>query len=107
MKVSPCMRCQRVPEPETCENKECLAWRKWFARQWEEVRRIPRLEKEAPGEPEGLVIGGVRYALPHRVRAYLTADPCDDCRMPRDLCKPECRAKRHWLQARKTVGKGS
>lgn len=104
MKVSPCMRCQWVPDPEACENIQCLVWRKWFAARWEQVRLLPRLEKEIPGVPEGTVIGGVRYALPHRVRAYLAADPCAECAMPKDLCKPECRAKRNWRQARKTAG---
>ena len=101
MNVSPCLRCSRVADPAACEDKNCVAWRKWFVGKWDEMRIAPRLAVEhRPKEPEGVVIGGVRYALPHRVRSYLEKDPCRDCLCPRDLCVLPCRMKRDWLQAR-------
>lgn len=36
---SPCLACTRVKDPEECENKQCKAWRDWFIRRWEEVRK--------------------------------------------------------------------
>ena len=65
------------------------------------MRFAPRMEAEhRPKEMEGVVIGGVRYALPHRVRGYLEKDPCEGCQCPRDLCVLPCRMKRDWLKAR-------
>ena len=101
MNVSPCLRCSRVADPAACEDKNCVAWRKWFVGKWDEMRIAPRLAAEhRPKEPEGVVIGGVRYALPHRVRSYLEKDPCRECLCPRDLCVLPCRMKRDWLKAR-------
>ena len=59
--------------------------------------------KELPPVKEGVVIGGVRYAMPHRVKGYLEKDPCEGCRCPRDLCVVPCRVKRDWDGARKLL----
>ena len=97
---SPCLRCSRVADPAACENKNCVQWRRWFTQKWDDMRLVPRIEAERrPKETEGVVIGGVRYALPHRVRGYLDKDPCRDCLCPRDLCALPCRVKRDWLKA--------
>ena len=34
---SPCKRCKRVADPETCENKQCAPWRKWFLLRWSRI----------------------------------------------------------------------
>ena len=36
---SPCACCQRVAEPNQCENKNCMYWRKWFIGRWERIRK--------------------------------------------------------------------
>lgn len=101
MNASPCLGCARVADPRACENKQCKVWSRWFTQKWDELRRLPRLQMErAEKVPEGVVIGGQRYALPHRVRSYLENDPCGNCLCPKDLCKPPCRVKRDWLKAR-------
>lgn len=38
MKACPCLHCQRVAEPEKCDNKDCALWRHWFVERWDEVR---------------------------------------------------------------------
>ena len=101
MNISPCMRCERVSDPRQCEDKNCAQWRKWFVEKWDAMRVQPRLAQERrPREMEGTVIGGVRYALPHRVQDYLGKDPCEGCLCPRDLCVLPCRVKRDWLRAK-------
>lgn len=101
---SPCMRCTRVANPRDCDNKDCKVWRTWFVDKWNTMRAQPRLQIEhRPKETEGVVIGGVRYALPHRVNAYLQKDPCQGCLCPRDLCVLPCRVKRDWLSAKNDV----
>ena len=101
---SPCLRCARVACPRDCEDKNCRAWRQWFVEKWDTLRVQPRLkiEKTKP-EPEGVNIGGVVYALPHRVTGYLEKDPCVGCLCPRDLCVVPCRVKRSWIKAREDV----
>ena len=104
MSVSPCMRCTRVANPRDCDNKDCKVWRSWFVEKWDALRTQPRLEIERKTkEMEGVVIGGVRYAMPHRVRSYLEKDPCVGCVCPRDLCVLPCRVKRDWVKAREDV----
>lgn len=101
---SPCLNCRRVDKPAECENKNCKLWQRWFVEKWNTLRAEPRLAAEhRPKEMEGVVVGGVRYALPHRVRGYLEKDPCQGCLCPRDLCVIPCRAKRDWLQAKEDV----
>lgn len=97
----PCIYCTRVTDPENCDNKNCQLWQRWYIETWNAMRRQPRLAQEQrPREPEGTVIGGVRYALPHRVDDYLRRDPCKGCLCPRDLCVIPCRVKRDWTTAR-------
>ncbi len=31
---SPCARCTRVRNPDSCENKNCKDWKAWFLRRW-------------------------------------------------------------------------
>ena len=101
---SPCLKCYRVEDPAACEDKNCRVWRKWFVEKWDGMRVAPRLEVERrPREAEGIVIGGVRYAMPHRVRDYLEKDPCQGCLCPRDLCVIPCRVKRDWQSVRENV----
>ena len=102
--IKPCIRCNRVADPMNCENKNCLPWRQWFLTSWDRLRREPRLSREHyPKQPEGMVIGGQHYALPHRVENYLDRDPCSGCLCPRDLCTIPCRIKRDWQRARELV----
>lgn len=99
--IKPCLRCTRVRDPLECDNKNCRPWRQWFTERWDQLRREPRLRREAmERQPEGMVIGGQRYALPHRVHSYLDHDPCEGCLCPRDLCVIPCRIKRDWVTAR-------
>ena len=100
----PCIGCSRVADPQNCEDKSCRAWRRWFVESWDSMRREPRLCRETmPKIPEGTVIGGQHYALPHRVRSYLGTDPCCGCLCPRDLCVIPCRVKRSWDMAQQLV----
>ena len=97
--MKPCISCTRVTDPENWENKQCQVWQRWYIDTWK-----PRLSIESrPKEAEGMVIGGIRYALPHRVQGYLQKDPCEGCLCPRDLCVIPCRVKRDWLQAWKLL----
>ena len=32
---SPCLTCQRVSNPNNCENKQCKPWSKWFLARWD------------------------------------------------------------------------
>ena len=36
-KVNPCIRCDRVPDPEKCDNKRCLMWQRWFLERWKHI----------------------------------------------------------------------
>ena len=99
----PCLHCTRVVCPEACDNKECMPWREWFVDSWDRLRREPRLLREAHLETDGVVIGGERYALPHRVHGYLDNDPCEKCLCPRDLCRIPCRIERNWLQVKELL----
>lgn len=101
--ISPCMRCTRVSDPCNCEDKSCARWRRWFVESWDSLRRQPRLQKECPAQLQGVCIGGVYYAQPHRVHTYLNTDPCEKCLCPRDLCTIPCREKRTWLNNRRVV----
>ncbi len=102
--ISPCLKCTRVANPRDCEDKDCKVWREWFTKQWDDMRVQTRLAREhLPMEKEGVNIGGVTYALPHRVHSYLDNDPCQTCLCPKDLCRLPCRAKRGWTKAREDV----
>lgn len=104
MSMSPCMKCVRVSQPTQCDNKDCGVWRKWYIEKWNEMRLQPRLNMEhLQVQREGVNIGGQVYALPHRVKGYLEADPCEKCLCPKDLCRVPCKVKRSWNQARELV----
>ena len=101
---SPCLRCNRVQDPRNCENKNCQVWRNWFVSRWDNLRLQTRLQREKqPTEMAGVNIGGIRYALPHRVHSYLDTDPCEKCLCPRDLCALPCKQKRNWLKVKEDV----
>ena len=101
---SPCLTCTRVPFPEDCENKRCRPWQQWFTARWEMIRAYPHHQKEnGTAEPVGVSVGGIRYAHPLQVRAYLAADPCGECSCPRNLCTEPCRIRRAWEKANKEV----
>lgn len=101
---SPCLKCTRVKNPRDCEEKNCKAWRSWFIETWDAQRMQFRLAREHLAlEKEGENIGGIRYALPHRVHSYLENDPCKGCMSPRDLCRVPCKVKRNWVRAREEV----
>ncbi len=104
MNNSPCLRCTRVKNPRGCENKECQVWRNWFVSRWDRMRLQTRLQREKlPDEKEGVNIGGITYALPHRVHSYLNNDPCEKCLCPKDLCMLPCKQKRNWIKAKEDV----
>lgn len=101
MGISPCLRCTRVPDPESCGDKNCQLWQKWYIDRWNRLRLQARQAMEGvTPEPVGVRLGGRRYAAPHETQAYLGADPCDACLCPRDLCVTPCRIRRDWEQAR-------
>lgn len=100
---SPCLRCERVPEPEKCDNKECRPWRQWFLDRWELIHRYPRAQaQQAQLEPVGINIGGTVYAAPHTVRAYLSQNPCDSCVCTSDMCTSPCPERLAWESAKGT-----
>ena len=104
MKKCPCHSCTRVKNPRNCEEKGCKVWKDWFIETWDRQRMQFRLAREHMAvEMEGENIGGVRYALPHRVHNYLETDPCSRCLSPRDLCKVPCKVKRNWTYNREKL----
>lgn len=105
VRVSPCLGCTRVENPEECENKKCKPWQAWFLGRWELIHQYSRrqMDNSVP-QPAGVPLGGRHYALPHQVEAYLGADPCEDCQCPKDLCTSPCRVRRAWKEARKESG---
>ena len=101
MMIKPCWNCTQVQDPANCDDSSCLRWQQWFAHTWDDMRHSLRVDMEnRPKVPEGEVIGGVHYALPHRVQDYLNADPCGNCLCPKDLCRIPCRMKRQWLNTK-------
>ncbi len=103
-RISPCMTCTRVIDPQNCENKNCQVWQRWFLARWEAMRRSVRVQMEvAPREKVGASIGGRRYAAPHVVYKYLHTDPCHDCVCSKDLCGEPCPSRRSWEMARRDV----
>lgn len=82
-RVSPCVSCSRVLDPEACENKNCKAWRCWFIARWDQLRTA---------------MGGEQVA-----RGYLDADPCEGCLCPRELCPADCQVKAAWEEAKRQL----
>jgi hypothetical protein len=37
--ISPCKSCTRVKDPQDCDNKTCAAWREWWLKRWEAMRK--------------------------------------------------------------------
>lgn len=104
MKLSPCTHCTKVPDARQCNNKDCAPWRRWYLEQWENMRAQVKENTQLKSQgQEGCSIGGVRYALPHRVKGYLDTDPCRGCMCPKELCLVPCAVKRRWQSARQTV----
>lgn len=98
---SPCLRCTRVKNPRSCDNKQCEPWRAWFLSRWALIHAYPRRQmQQAEQRPEGENIGGNLYAPPHRVREYLQKDPCERCVCPKELCTTPCRVRRAWEEAK-------
>lgn len=94
---SPCLTCTKVPIPSQCENKNCVLWRKWFLRSWENIRSYPRKRMDlAPTKPMGVPLGGRHYAHPHRIREYINSRPCDGC-CAKTFCKSPCKVLTNWL----------
>ena len=103
-KISPCMGCTRVQDPRNCENKNCQLWQKWFLNRWEGMRKAFLVQMHTtPREKAGVGIGGIRYAMPHEVRAYYRQDPCTGCVCNKDLCDNPCPSRRSWEMARRDV----
>lgn len=101
---SPCLSCNRVRNPENCENKRCNYWQAWFLRRWALIHSYPRRMHERPcGDRPGVSVGGNRYMPPHQVREYLVSDPCGSCRSTRDLCGQPCRVRRTWTEEREIL----
>ena len=94
---NPCLNCQRVRNPQTCESKVCKDWQAWFIATWESMREHVRKQMEESITVEiGVPVGGERYAHPHRVRKYLQVDPCKTCLCPKELCHMPCTARMTW-----------
>ena len=101
---SPCLHCYMVADPQSCNDADCLVWRQWFASRWNAARQdVARQYRQRPLEEVGLLIGGSRYALPHRRREFLAQDPCRDCCCPRSLCHGSCRLRYLWRRGREEV----
>ena len=102
--TSPCLRCTRVKDPRSCENKNCQVWQRWFINRWDLLRGQPLQAKEQEVlMPVGISVGGTRYAHPNHTRKYLQNDPCKACRCPKDLCTTPCPSRRAWEESRKDV----
>lgn len=95
--VSPCLRCTRVKDPENCENKCCVPWRKWFTACWDQFRAGARQQMDqVEMVPAGVNIGGNYYTAPDQTREYIQKDPCVECLCPKELCTAPCRLRRAW-----------
>ena len=103
---SPCLECTRVKDPQACENKGCKDWQAWFLNRWDAMRENVRKQMDASTtEDIGIPLGGERYAHPHRMRAYLQADPCKRCLCAKDLCHTPCSARMAWVKKHAEVRK--
>ena len=83
----PCMDCDRVENPEGCEIKECMLWRRWFIHEWDRMRQ--RYKTVRPSAPQEQKPSG--------------NDPCEGCVCPREMCLVPCRLKRDWESAWKLL----
>ena len=98
---SPCLRCTRVRNPQTCENKLCKDWQAWFLHRWESMRANVRTQLEStPAREIGVPLGGHLYVSPHRFRAYMEGDPCLRCPSTMELCMRPCPTKLIWAEVK-------
>lgn len=101
---SPCSTCDKVPDPQACENKECRPWRQWFMYRWALIHawgcyHLKQSDLQSADETAGEKV----RTSQDRSRSYLSKDPCDGCICPKDLCSTPCRDKRIWQQRREDV----
>lgn len=101
--ISPCLHCTRVKDAQNCENKNCKPWRQWFLERWEYTRRLYRKGMDQCSGKPGVPLGGRRYCQPHQITAYLQEDPCQRCKLPRDLCHTPCKLRTQWEAVQKEV----
>lgn len=101
--INPCLICTRIPDPENCENKKCVAWQAWFLSRWAQLHSYPRRQMDRPRERAGVVIGGIRYAHPEQVRDYLRRDPCKSCACGAQACVTPCRPRQNWAKLSREV----
>ena len=103
---SPCLKCTRVKDPQSCENKLCKDWQVWFINRWEAIRNNVRSQMEGTVTQDiGIPLGGERYANPHRIREYLQEDPCRRCLCPKDVCHTPCQTRIVWGEKHNEVRK--
>lgn len=76
---SPCIGCTRVSDPNGCDDKRCVPWRRWFVRRWDQMYGA--------------------YRRTAQVREH-TPDPCESCVVPKSMCVGKCREKTKWEEAR-------
>lgn len=94
---SPCIICQRVRDPQNCENKLCKDWQAWFIDRWESMRRgVMQAEQGQCIQSEAVSVGGEKYHHPDRVRQFLAEGPCLRCLRSRGLCTKPCQVRRTW-----------
>lgn len=98
---SPCLCCQRVRDPQNCENKLCKEWQAWFIDRWESMRRAIKDKVQGKGiQGEAISVGGTKYHHPERVREFLKLDPCLRCPWRDGLCPNPCDTRKVWLEAK-------
>ena len=94
---SPCTTCQRVRDPQNCENKICREWQQWFIDRWEAMRRsVQQAEQGKSVQGETISVGGERYHHPDRVRRFLGENPCMRCHRRDGLCLSPCKVRETW-----------
>lgn len=98
---SPCRICQRVRDPQNCENKLCREWQAWFIDRWETMRRAVMAEANGPSiQGQTISVGGIKYRHPDHIRDYLVTDPCLRCPWADGLCPDICDTRQAWLAAK-------
>ena len=94
---SPCKTCRLVSSSYGCDNKNCPRWSAWWKDQWERTRALFRAAMDVPVKKNPYAF---QYDTPDQVRRYLSEDPCEKCKIPKDLCSTPCRSKKTWEDAR-------
>lgn len=95
---SPCQNCYMVADPQSCNDAGCRVWQRWFLSQWNATRKsVSQHYQQIPLQEVGVMIGGIRYAPPHRRREFLLENPCDRCRCPWELCQGDCTLRQYWI----------